>query len=256
MKIRIDQYAFVLLAGFTLTACGGSSGGSSSSGGNDSGGSSGSSSPVNPIVLPSNGTVDLDGSAVTADFSTTALGFTVDGINDEGDSTLRLTTSGGEIVEASFTGPGSNVDFDTGDDRARTGAVVAFDSPDLNDGALLIDPSQSRFEYQTFGVWLEGRQEARGTAGAGTYGSRTPSGNIPTGRNATYNGASAGFAQLSDGDPYLTASDISITTNFRTATITSSGTQANNLGHVDKWRNQRRIDVMSMKPKKLSAVLS
>ncbi len=29
-----------------------------------------------------------------------------------------------------------------------------------------------------------------------------------------------------------------------------------NLGHVDKWRSQRRIDVMSMKPKKLFAVLS
>ena len=30
----------------------------------------------------------------------------------------------------------------------------------------------------------------------------------------------------------------------------------NSLGHVDKWRSQRRIDVMSMKPRKLSAVLS
>jgi len=28
------------------------------------------------------------------------------------------------------------------------------------------------------------------------------------------------------------------------------------LGHVDKWRSQRRMDVMSMKPRKLSAVLS
>ena len=28
------------------------------------------------------------------------------------------------------------------------------------------------------------------------------------------------------------------------------------LGHVDKWRSQRRIDVMSMKPRKLSALLS
>lgn len=28
------------------------------------------------------------------------------------------------------------------------------------------------------------------------------------------------------------------------------------LGHVDKWRSQRRIDVMSMNPRKLSAVLS
>ena len=32
------------------------------------------------------------------------------------------------------------------------------------------------------------------------------------------------------------------------------GTEA--LGHVDKWRSQRRIEVMSMKPRKLSAVLS
>ena len=31
---------------------------------------------------------------------------------------------------------------------------------------------------------------------------------------------------------------------------------AEDLGHVDKWRSQRRIDVMSMKPRKLSAVLS
>jgi hypothetical protein len=30
----------------------------------------------------------------------------------------------------------------------------------------------------------------------------------------------------------------------------------NEVGHVDKWRIQRRIDVMSMKPRKLSAVLS
>lgn len=28
------------------------------------------------------------------------------------------------------------------------------------------------------------------------------------------------------------------------------------LGHVDKWRCQERIDVMSMKPRKLSAVVS
>jgi divalent metal cation (Fe/Co/Zn/Cd) transporter len=30
----------------------------------------------------------------------------------------------------------------------------------------------------------------------------------------------------------------------------------NHLGHVDKWRSQRRMDVMSTKPRKLSAVLS
>jgi hypothetical protein len=32
--------------------------------------------------------------------------------------------------------------------------------------------------------------------------------------------------------------------------------RARSLGHVDKWRSQRRMEVMSMKPRKLWAVLS
>ena len=38
--------------------------------------------------------------------------------------------------------------------------------------------------------------------------------------------------------------------------LTKVKTIADSLGHVDKWRSQRRIEVMSMKPRKLSAVLS
>ena len=42
-----------------------------------------------------------------------------------------------------------------------------------------------------------------------------------------------------------------------TTTATSPAENSSGvLGHVDKWRSQRRIDVMSMKPRKLSAVLS
>ena len=40
------------------------------------------------------------------------------------------------------------------------------------------------------------------------------------------------------------------------ANIISGQVRGNYLGHVDKWRSQRRIEVMSMKPRKLSAVLS
>lgn len=38
--------------------------------------------------------------------------------------------------------------------------------------------------------------------------------------------------------------------------VPKSMTGARPLGHVDKWRSQRRIEVMSMKPRKLLAVLS
>ena len=36
----------------------------------------------------------------------------------------------------------------------------------------------------------------------------------------------------------------------------SANDPVNGLGHVDKWRIHRRIEVMSMKPRKLWAVLS
>ncbi len=228
MKVRVGYCAIALFTGLSLSACSSSS---SSGGGSGGGSSDDSSSVANEISLPRNGTIELDGSAVTAEFATNALGFSVDEINAPEASTLRITTENGEIVSARFVAPGSSATLDSrsGDTRVRNGAAVAFDAPDLNEGALLIDPSRSRFEYQTFGVWLEGRREATGTAGAGSYGSRTPTRDIPTGRNVTYDGVSTGFARLADGDPYLTASDINVTTNFRTATITSRGTQATNL---------------------------
>ncbi len=198
-----------------------------------SGGSGGSSdNGSDKLTLPRNGTAELDGEAVVAEFATDpGGGVTVNSISGPNSSTVRLTTSNSEIVGASFAAPGASVNLSEpgGDDRVRTGAVVGFDTTDRNDGAVIVDPSRSRFEYQTFGVWLEDRRQATGTAGAGSYGVRTSNSSVPSSGSATYNGVSTGVARRADGDAYLTASRVNVRTNFRTATITRSGTSANNL---------------------------
>ncbi|MEX0279001.1 MAG: transferrin-binding protein-like solute binding protein [Ruegeria sp.] len=219
MTTNFGFCAIALVAGFSLSACSSSSSGSSDGGSN----------ATSEITLPQNGTLELDGQAITAEVA----GTTVSNIATRQTSTLRMTTEDGDIVAASFRAPASGVSLDSrsGDSlvRSSSGVLLAFDSADLNDGAVLIDPSQTRFEHQTFGVWLEDRNRPVAVVGAGSYGYRTDSSDVPTGRNATYEGVSTGIALLADGNGYLTASEIEVTTNFRNATIRSSDTIASRL---------------------------
>ncbi len=221
MSTKVGFIAVALVAGFSLSACSSSS---------SSGSSGGGGTPTNDeIILPQNGTLELDGSAVTAEVT----GPNVTSIDGPGSSTLTMTTENGEIVAAGFAATGSRVALDSraGDTLTRTssGVLVAMESADANDALVLVDPSATRFEHQTFGIWLEDRNQAVATAGAGSYGIRTDSSDIPTGQNASYDGVSTGVAILADGNGYITASEIEVTTNFRSASITSSGTVATRL---------------------------
>ncbi len=237
MRIKSGFGAVAILSILALSACGGG-------GGSDSSSDSSSGSGANKLVLPQDGSVQFDGEAVTAGFSTGAGGsITINDVNAPEGSTLRLTTENDDIVAARIIAPNSRDSFDSreDDDLTRTRAAVAFDSPDRDEGTLLIDPSKSRFEYQTFGVWLEGRRGPTGVAGAGSYGSRTPTRDMPNSGRASYEGISTGVARLSDGNPYLTASEVRVTTDFRTATITSSDTAAVSLVD-DTERTARELD--------------
>lgn len=222
MTTKVCIITIALMAGFSLSACGSTI----SSGGSSGGGST----PANDeITLPQNGTLELEGSAVTAEVT----GAGVTSIDGPESSTLSLTTQGGEIVAAGFAAPGSSVDLDsrTGDTLTRTssGVLIAIETADSNDALVVVDPSATRFEHQTFGIWLEDRNQPVATAGAGSYGIRTGTSDIPTGRSASYDGVSTGVAILEDGNGYLTASEIEVTTDFQSASITSSGTIASRL---------------------------
>lgn len=99
---------------------------------------------------------------------------------------------------------------------------LVFTSPD-GQFIAFVDPAIAGFEHQTFGVWVERDYPTR-LLGVASFGNRTAAGSLPAG-TAPYNGGSLGFAAEFDGDWYVTVSDIRITTDFATASISSAGTE-------------------------------
>ncbi|MCG7518567.1 transferrin-binding protein-like solute binding protein [Ruegeria sp. Ofav3-42] len=229
MTAKFSFVVIALFSGISLSACGSVSGGFDS-GGSDGGAPNTGGAPIPAIVLPDNGTLELQGTAVTTAFTNNAGRITVGTVNAPAASTLQMTTESGEIVAATFRAPASVASFDTRGDDTRNGDVaVAFNSSGNGENGYLIDPSESRFEHQTFGFWIEGRGNTTGTAGAGSFGNRTPSQDVPVGRDASFQGASAGLAVLSDGTLHQTTSTVLVSTDFETATILSSGTEIRSL---------------------------
>ncbi|WP_170607617.1 transferrin-binding protein-like solute binding protein [Ruegeria arenilitoris] len=183
--------------------------------------------------VPENGTVEIDGEAVTARYvaDPSTGGVTIEDQTGPSPSTTLVTTRNGVVVALSSAASGSSVSFDTrnGDTRVDTPLVTSFVTADGQDLATYVDPERAGYEYQTYGAWVTGAGTGSGTAGAGSYGLKTEASNIPVGATATYRGVGLGVARLSDGQPYQTVSSVTVTTDFNTATIGSSDTSAVNL---------------------------
>ena len=186
--------------------------------------------------------MSIDGEAVVITFSVDASDqVTQRVISGEVESTHKLTSANNNIVGAEFESTGSSVSLDRPDpdgSRRRLGnvALVGVTTADEIDDALIIDreAANQRFKYQTFGVWLMGAEPGRagsGSFGAGVYGEPTSTNNVPSSGTATYSGASIGGGWDDDETYYATTSEISVTTDFRTATITSSNTHRQNLAN-------------------------
>ena len=109
------------------------------------------------------------------------------------------------------------------------GGYIGLTTSDGRSLALLADDVAQGFEYQTYGAWVTGYGTGSGTVGAGSYGAATSSANVPTGQVANYSGTSAGIARRADGQPYVTVSSVTVSTDFATAGISSSGTEATNI---------------------------
>lgn len=238
MKSRISCRIAAFIPVVLLSACGGIAGLDIDLSDDDDSSSTPSGGPISTIpaekiVLPQNGTATLNGRAVVQAFTTdqSTGNITAQGQTGPASSTMVVTTSAGNIVAATASAAGSVAELDgrAGDTVDQGTVVVAINSPDRDKAVVLVDPSRATFEYQTFGVWLEGRGEANGTAGAGSWGSVTPTADMPSGGTAQYTGASTGIARLSDGDNYQTSSAINVTTDFSTATITSKNTSVDSL---------------------------
>ena len=182
--------------------------------------------------IPSNGVTKFGGTSRSASYAADGAGkvTSVSSISGPNAATADLKTKNGEPIAISINAPGASVSFDSenGDTFDSDGTTTAVFSANEQDALVIVDNQKGAFEYQTFGAWLTGRGTGSGNIGVGSFGARTTSGAIPSG-NATYDGISAGVLRDSDGTPFLTTSDVTVTTDFSTAEITSASTTVVNL---------------------------
>lgn len=176
--------------------------------------------------------MEIEGHAATASFTvdpdTNTLLLTVP--SELAGSTIQLTREDGEYVAFEVQANGSQVAFDvTTGDVIRSEFGQIFGSSQENDMVASLtrtdrDVASAEFQHQTLGIWAEGLERGVGSVGAGSFGARTPVGNLPTTQTATYNGTGAGYVRQPDRQGFLAISEVVVTTDFSTAAITSSDT--------------------------------
>lgn len=220
-----------LVSVLLVAGCGGGGGGGDGSNGGGDGSNATAFSGFSNV--PANGVTRIEGQAVTTAYVVDPVTGDIEVVSVTGpsESTALWTTERGDTVALRVSAPGSGLSVDT-----RNGDTVDFDpvgvfyaTADGRDFGVVVNEASAGFEYQTFGTWVTGYGTRSGTAGSGSYGLRTTSAQMPSGTTATYQGASLGQARLADGQPYITTSDVTVSTNFATATISSTNTQAVNL---------------------------
>jgi hypothetical protein len=131
--------------------------------------------------------------------------------------------SSGVVKSVRFqTASGTNITFTQGVDTFGylniNSYFWAIVSPNLlnQNYAIMADPGQIGWNYQSFGVWTTGAGSGSGTFGAASVGSATPAGSIPTSGSATYNGYAGGRHVASDGTYYYTLASMTTSANFAT----------------------------------------
>jgi hypothetical protein len=138
-----------------------------------------------------------------------------------------------------FQGSVTIISFDTADgdtiipgadfDPVATGYYVA-ESAGLDELAVISDHNLMGFEYQSYGVWINGIDVGMGTIAAMTAGAATPASGVPVAGLALYNGSSTGFYVDPAGDAFLAFADFSAAVSFDTLAmnVASTNTQVLN----------------------------
>ncbi|MEM1065957.1 MAG: transferrin-binding protein-like solute binding protein [Pseudomonadota bacterium] len=201
-------------AATALSACGGGGGGGT-----------GAIPFTSNSALPTNGTVVVNGSAVTARYSVspTTGDATISSVSGPNSASATTTFVGGDRQTIDIRAPGASVTLNDVTDGSfgLPGARVGVVSSDLDGGAIF--ENVAGYEYQTYGIWFTGVSSTSGVVGAGSFGAPTQASSMPIG-NAVYNGTGVGFARDSAGRGYYTDFDVTADTNFTTINVSSSNT--------------------------------
>lgn len=189
-------------------------------------------------TLPENGQTSIQGKAITASY-TADLGtgaVTLGTVSGPNNATGVITTTNGLTTGLSISAPGSSISIDEndGDEAIDAGLIIAAGNDSGSKTLVIADNEELGYEYQSFGVWVNGYNTGSGTVGVATFGASTSESTVASlsGDGAIYNGISTGLLVDVDDQPYLTVSDITVRTDFNEATITSSNTVGANLNNA------------------------
>jgi hypothetical protein len=122
------------------------------------------------------------------------------------------TANGDEII------PGALID------PVATGYYVAA-SDSFDELAVISDQNLMGFEYQSYGVWLNGINVGMGKIAAMSAGAATPALGVPVAGVAAYNGSSTGFYVDPAGDTFLAFADFSANVDFGTLAMDVASTK-------------------------------
>lgn len=227
-RIRV---AGVVIAALTLSACGGGSGGGS----------------PDPSVVPTTALTNWRTDAVAnAKIHANGIGRQVSYQYDcgttadcsSGKVTSIGTPSGVLSVKSLFFFDASGnlellqpVDSQSGFTTTQISSLAAntkfVTGQSATGRAIVSDPKNTAWDYQSFGVWESGLGDANRTFGVMSVGATTPSDKVPTSGTATFNGNIIGSYVNAGGEGHAVLSNLEVVADFGAHTLdfTSSGTR-------------------------------
>lgn len=212
-------------------------------GGGGGGGGSGSAG-VTPFstwsAITPNSTVRVDGNSqevsYTANSSTDRV-TSVSSVSPNQDGAYYQSSYGSDGRANAVdlrSAKGTTVSWSTakGDTIARiasgpyAGINAAISAGEGANAGLSAEPLLNGWNYQSFGVWITGRGQGSGTAGAMSVGNPTAVNTMPQSGTATYSGSTGGIYLGPAGEYFLTTSNMSANVNFgsRQISFATSGT--------------------------------
>ena len=259
--------SLVVLMASAVVGCGG--GGGSSGGGSSGGGTSPTLSAFTSWsnVKPGERVV-LTGDSQEATFSATVFtdSIRVDNLDIKerksgaeliaGDISngnlnyLKLRTAEGNIIEKSALSGDRFIRRNTA--QGDSLELIRYFTTAVNSSGteyiIFSDPNRTNFEYQTFGIWTTGGGTGNGKAGDFSVGIATQLSNMPTSGSAIYAGFAGGRYVDSNGNSYLTMSNLLLSADFTTGVVNfntiNTLTQRENSGGDGVFSANNNLDIV------------
>jgi transferrin binding protein len=230
MKFAVVSITKLLVMTSLVGCSGGGDGGSG--GGGDNGDSAVDFTTFSN--MPDNGTTNFVGTAQSSTLEVTALGnglVTMSDPSGPGAATQTMKNQDGNLVAVNIAADRASVSFnnENGGIFDFGGSIFTATSEDGKNYLLNINSPEYGLEFQTFGAWLTGLKTPSGVAGVGSFGAKTAENAVLVG-TANYNGASIGIMRAVNGELFVTVSDVKVSTDFTTASMSSTSTSLAKVG--------------------------